>query len=61
MTAFAVKDAPECARRALSDQKLVVNATGFDTIRLTPPLTVTADEIDEALARLARVVAFGAA
>ena len=44
--------APELARRALLEQRLVVNATGPVTIRLEPPLIVTEDEIDEALQRL---------
>jgi acetylornithine/N-succinyldiaminopimelate aminotransferase len=44
--------APELARRALLEQRLVVNATGPGTIRLEPPLIVTEAEIDEALARL---------
>jgi acetylornithine/N-succinyldiaminopimelate aminotransferase len=52
MTAFRTGDAPDLARRALTEQRLVVNATGPDTIRLEPPLTVAADEIDEALNRL---------
>ena len=43
----------ELARRALLEQRLVVNATGPATIRLEPPLVVSDDEIDEALARLA--------
>jgi predicted acetylornithine/succinylornithine family transaminase len=46
-------DAPAVVRRALEDQRLIVNATGPGTIRLLPPLIVTAAEIDEALARLA--------
>jgi acetylornithine/succinyldiaminopimelate/putrescine aminotransferase len=29
-----------------------VNATGETTLRLVPPLTITADEVDEAVARL---------
>ena len=45
-------DAPELARRALLEQRLVVNATGPGTIRLEPPLIVSEDEIDEAVARL---------
>jgi acetylornithine/succinyldiaminopimelate/putrescine aminotransferase len=45
--------APELARRALFEQRLVVNATGPGTIRFEPPLIVTAEEIDDALARLA--------
>ena len=45
-------DAPELARRALLEQRLVVNATGPATIRLEPPLVVSDEEIDEALSRL---------
>ena len=41
--------APELARRALLEQRLVVNATGPATIRLEPPLIVTEDQIDDAL------------
>jgi predicted acetylornithine/succinylornithine family transaminase len=55
MVAFDVDDgarAPELARRALTEQRLVVNATGPATIRLEPPLIVSAQEIDEAVARL---------
>jgi predicted acetylornithine/succinylornithine family transaminase len=49
--------APEIARRALLEERLVINATGPGTIRMLPPLVVGEDEIDDALARLARVVA----
>ncbi|MBV9941549.1 MAG: acetylornithine/succinylornithine family transaminase [Solirubrobacterales bacterium] len=45
-------DAAELARRALLEQRLVVNATGPATIRLEPPLIVSDAEIDEAVARL---------
>jgi predicted acetylornithine/succinylornithine family transaminase len=45
-------DAPGLARRALLEQRLVVNATGPATIRLEPPLIVSDDEVDEAVARL---------
>jgi predicted acetylornithine/succinylornithine family transaminase len=45
-------DAVELARRALVEQRLVVNATGPATIRFEPPLLVTDHEIDEALTRL---------
>ncbi|HET8979362.1 MAG TPA: acetylornithine/succinylornithine family transaminase [Solirubrobacteraceae bacterium] len=48
--------APELARRALLEQRLVVNATGPGTIRLEPPLVVTEAEIDEALSRLAELM-----
>ncbi len=46
------ESAPDLARRALIEQRLVVNATGPVTIRLEPPLIVTEDEIDDALGRL---------
>jgi acetylornithine/N-succinyldiaminopimelate aminotransferase len=45
-------DAPEIARRALLEQRLVINATGPATLRFVPPLTVTDSEIDTALKRL---------
>ena len=48
--------APALVRRTLIEQRLVVNATGPTTLRLLPPLIVTAADIDEALARLARVL-----
>jgi predicted acetylornithine/succinylornithine family transaminase len=57
MAAFGVDDdAPGLVRRALLGERLVLNATGPDTVRLLPPLTVSEDEIDDALARLARLV-----
>lgn len=56
MTAFAHDDAPALVRRALLEERLVLNATGPDTVRLLPPLTVTEDEIDVALARLHRLI-----
>jgi acetylornithine/N-succinyldiaminopimelate aminotransferase len=45
-------DAAGVARRALLEQRLVVNATGPATIRLEPPLIVSDEEVDEAVARL---------
>ena len=48
-------EAPELARRALLEQRLVVNATGPATIRLEPPLVVSEEEIDEAVARLRKL------
>jgi acetylornithine/succinyldiaminopimelate/putrescine aminotransferase len=48
--------APEIARRALLEERLIVNATGPGTVRLLPPLVVREDEIDEALARLGRLL-----
>jgi len=52
MLAFAAGDAPALARRLLLEQRLVVNATGPDTVRLLPPLTVSEEEIDEAVGRI---------
>jgi len=49
-------DAFELARRALAQERLVINATGPTSLRLEPPLIVTAQQIDEAVARLARLV-----
>jgi acetylornithine/succinyldiaminopimelate/putrescine aminotransferase len=37
-----------------------MNATGPDTVRLLPPLTVSEDEIDDAVTRLTRLVGSGA-
>jgi acetylornithine/N-succinyldiaminopimelate aminotransferase len=48
--------APEVMRRALFEQRLVTNATGPTSLRLLPPLTVTAGEIEDALRRLAAVL-----
>ena len=52
MLAFEVDDAPALVHRALLEQRLVVNGTGPDTVRLLPPLTVSAEEIEEGLRRL---------
>jgi acetylornithine/N-succinyldiaminopimelate aminotransferase len=49
--------APEVVRRALLGERLVVNATGPTTVRLLPPLTVSPDEVEDALARLGRALA----
>jgi len=56
MLAFEIGDAPDVARKLLLEQRLVVNATGPTTIRLLPPLTVSREEIEEALGRLGSVV-----
>jgi acetylornithine/succinyldiaminopimelate/putrescine aminotransferase len=53
---LAAGGAPELARRALLEQRLVVNATGPATIRLEPPLIVDEDEIDTAVARLRAIL-----
>ncbi len=56
MLAFRTADGPELVRRALTEQRLVLNATGPDTVRLLPPLNVTDSEIDEAISRIRQVV-----
>ncbi len=45
----------ELARRALLEERLVINATGPSSLRMEPPLIVTESEIDEAVARLGRL------
>ena len=57
MVAFDADGAPELVRRALFEQRIVLNATGPNTVRLLPPLVVTRDEIDDALARIGRLLA----
>jgi acetylornithine/N-succinyldiaminopimelate aminotransferase len=52
MVAFRADDAPALVRRALLEERLVLNATGPDTVRLLPPLTVSDDEIDDAVRRI---------
>jgi len=50
-------DAPELGRRALLEQRLIINATGPTTLRFLPPLVVSAAEVDEALTRLRALLA----
>jgi acetylornithine/N-succinyldiaminopimelate aminotransferase len=52
MVGFDLPDAPAVARRLLLEHRLVVHATGPETIRMLPPLTVSEDEIDEAVSRV---------
>jgi acetylornithine/N-succinyldiaminopimelate aminotransferase len=49
-------DAPEIARRALLEQRLVVNATGPVTLRMLPPLLIGEDELEDCVARLRAVL-----
>ena len=49
-------DAPAVARRALLEQRLVINATGPATLRFLPPLVIGEAEVDEALARVAALL-----
>ena len=48
--------APEVVRRALLEQRLVLNATGADTVRLLPPLTIGREHVEDAAARLGAVL-----
>ena len=44
-------------RRALLEQRLVVNATGPQTVRLLPPLVIERGaSVDDAVARLAALL-----
>ena len=52
MLGVEVDGAPELVRRALLEQRLVLNATGPTTVRLLPPLIVDEDDVDEALRRI---------
>ncbi len=56
MLAFEIEDAPALVERALYEQRLVLNATGPTTVRLVPPLVISEEQLDEALARLARLL-----
>ena len=57
MRAVEIDDAPGLVRRALREQRLVLNATGPTTVRLLPPLTIGEAEVDEALARMTALLA----
>jgi acetylornithine/N-succinyldiaminopimelate aminotransferase len=57
MVGFETGGAPELARRALLEERLVLNATGPTTVRLLPPLIVTREEVDDALTRVGRLLA----
>jgi acetylornithine/N-succinyldiaminopimelate aminotransferase len=48
--------APLVAQRALTEQRLVINATGPATIRFEPPLVVSETEIDDAVARVGELL-----
>ncbi|MEA2454548.1 MAG: acetylornithine/N-succinyldiaminopimelate aminotransferase, partial [Thermoleophilaceae bacterium] len=53
MLAFATADGPGFVRRALAEQRLVLNATVPDAVRMLPPLNVSDADIDEAVSRIA--------
>jgi acetylornithine/N-succinyldiaminopimelate aminotransferase len=54
MLAFELAEggAPQLVARALSEQRLVINATGPTTVRLLPPLIIDQAHADDAIARL---------
>jgi predicted acetylornithine/succinylornithine family transaminase len=54
---IASGDAPAIVRRALLEQRLVCNATGPETIRFLPPLIIGEAEADEAIDRIAPLLA----
>ena len=58
---IGVETAGPIARRARAiardEHGLLVNATGDTTLRIVPPLTIDADEVDEAVARLRAALA----
>lgn len=49
--------ATDLVGRALREERLVLNATGPTTLRLLPALTIADAELDDALARLGRLLA----
>jgi acetylornithine/N-succinyldiaminopimelate aminotransferase len=57
MLAFRTADGPDLVRRALLEERLVLNAPADDAVRLLPPLTVSDEEIAEAVDRIERLLA----
>jgi acetylornithine/succinyldiaminopimelate/putrescine aminotransferase len=49
-------DAPAVVRRALLEQRLVVNATGPTTVRFLPPLVIGEAEVADCVERMASVL-----
>jgi predicted acetylornithine/succinylornithine family transaminase len=47
------RSAPDVVARALTEQRLVINATGPQTLRFLPPLTIGESHVRDAVARLA--------
>jgi acetylornithine/N-succinyldiaminopimelate aminotransferase len=58
MIAFELVDggAPDFVTRALTDERIVLNATGPTTVRLLPPLIIDRAQAEEALQRLSRLL-----
>ena len=49
--------APDLVIKAITEQRMLLNATGPATLRLLPPLIIQDTEIDDALTRLAALLA----
>ena len=56
LDAARAEPATDLVGRALREERLVLNATGPATLRLLPALTITDAELDDALARLGRLL-----
>jgi predicted acetylornithine/succinylornithine family transaminase len=54
-------DAPGMVNAAVTQQRVLMNATGPNTVRLLPPLTIDDDEVAEAITRVASALADHAA
>ncbi len=50
-------DAPGMVNAAIEGQRVLMNATGPNTVRLLPPLTIDDDEMAEAITRVASALA----
>jgi acetylornithine/succinyldiaminopimelate/putrescine aminotransferase len=48
--------APDIVACALSEQRLLLNATGPSTLRLLPPLILSREDADEVIRRLGNVL-----
>jgi len=55
VAAEVTTEAPKLASRALTEQQLIINATGATTLRFLPPLIVSPGEIDDAVDRLKKL------
>ncbi len=50
------RSAPEVVARALTEQRLVINATGPQTLRFLPPLVIGEPHVRDAVGRLAQLL-----
>jgi predicted acetylornithine/succinylornithine family transaminase len=56
MLAFRAPGAADVVRRALLEERIVLNAPEADAVRLLPPLTVSDEEIADAVERIERAL-----